>query len=180
MLSIKIPGRELFDEETQSFIQSEPYELRLEHSLVSVSKWESKWKKPFLDPSGKKTWAESLDYVRCMTLNQHVKPEVYMSIGSKEMEAINAYIEDFRTATKISTKNSSPNREIMTSEVIYCYMFLHNIPIECQKWHLSRLMTLLEVCSIKSNPGKKMSRSEILAQNKAINAARRKASHTKG
>lgn len=180
MLKIEIPSAELYDEDREEFITVKKTTLRLEHSLVSVSKWESTWKKPFLDGKNKKTPEETIDYIRCMTLDQNVDPNVYLAIPSSEIEKINAYISDEKTATWFNEPNKSPSHEIVTSELIYYWMTAYQIPFECQKWHLSRLMALIRICNIKNAPDKKMSKSSILAKNKQINAARRKAMHTKG
>lgn len=181
MLELEIPGREVYREDEECFVTLEPVKLRLEHSLVSLSKWEAKWKKPFLDPKSKKTYEESVDYIRCMTLTQNVDPLVYKSLPKDIVEKINDYINDSSTATTFSNhKPSSPNREVFTSEVIYHLMFAYGISIECQKWHLNRLMTLIRIFDVKASGNKKMGRSEILAQNRALNEARRKAAKSRG
>lgn len=180
MLRVFIPGTELYDEEKEVFITTAPVALRLEHSLVSVAKWESEWKKPFLGPKAQKTVEETLDYIRCMTLDQNVDPMVYKAIPASVIEQVNQYISEEKTATWFNEPNKSPSREIVTSELIYYWMTAYQIPFECQKWHLSRLMALIRICSIKNAPDKKMSKSAILAKNKQLNAARRKAMHTKG
>ena len=179
MLQIMIPGRELFDEQRMEFIQTKPTVLNLEHSLVSISKWESKWHRPFLgkDP---KTPEQSIDYVRCMTIDKNVDPAVYYSIPSSVMKQIKEYIDDPMTATTFSDKKQSPNREIITSELLYYYMTALDIPFECQKWHLNRLLTLIHVCSIKNQPPKKMSKRDIMSRNRSLNAARRARSGSKG
>lgn len=181
MLELKIPEGEVYIESEECFESYPAITLRLEHSLVSISKWESKWKRPFLDPKSDKTYEESIDYVRCMTLNQNVNPNTYKGVTSEMMAKINEYINEDRTATTIrSNEPKSPNRQIVTSELIYYWMAGYGIPIDCQKWHLSRLMTLIRIFDIKSGKPKKMSRSEILAQNRALNDARRKAARSKG
>ena len=178
MLEILVPGKEYFDEDKNEFVYSKPTKLSLEHSLISLSKWESKWKKPFL--SSDKTTEETIDYVRCMTLTQNVQPEVYMSLSSDNIQAVVDYIEDPMTATKINRNGKSLRGETITAELIYCWMVILNIPFECQKWHLNKLMTLVEICSIKNQPQKKMSRNEILRQNRELNAARRAKYKTRG
>lgn len=179
MLELKIEAREAFDERRQEFINIKPTTLHLEHSLVSISKWESKWKKPFLS-MGEKTQEESLDYVRCMTITQNIDPALYHCLTNDELEQIFAYVEDEKTATTFNAVNTLPNRQVITSELIYYWMCSYNIPFECQKWHLSRLLVLIRIASIHNQPDKKMSKQSILAQNKALNAARRKKFHTKG
>lgn len=181
MLELDIPGGEVYFEDKECFKDVKPITLRLEHSLVSLSKWESKWKKPFLDPKRPKTYEESIDYVRCMTLNQNVDSEVYDRITKEMLDKVNNYINQELTATTFSNvKKGSPNRQVVTSELIYYWMFGYGISIECQKWHLSRLMALIRVFDVKSNGDKKMGRSEIFAQNRALNEARRKAARSKG
>jgi len=181
MLILNIPATELYDEASELFVEVKPISLRLEHSLVSIAKWESVWKKPFLSKTEQKTLAESRDYVRCMTLNQHVDPSVYYALTAKDYKKINEYIESSQTATWFNNRgNAAPSREILTSELIYYQMVNYGIPFECQKWHLSRLLTLIRICNIKNSPGKNMSKSDIFAQNRKLNAMRRKAMHTSG
>lgn len=180
MLVLDIPERELYDEAANEFHSVKPITLRLEHSLVSISKWESKWKKPFIDKVGH-TEEELIDYVRCMTLNQNVDPFVYSVLNTDDLKKIEEYIGDSMTATTFSNVGSqSSAREKVTSELIYFWMVSYNVPFECQKWHLSRLITLLRICSVKNSPQKKMSKRAILQQNAALNAARRKKYKTKG
>lgn len=179
MLEIVIPGRELFDESRMEFVSTKPTKLQLEHSLVSISKWESKWHKPFLSHEGR-TREESLDYIRCMTINRDVDPMVYYSIPDSSMRIINAYIDDTMTATTITENEKNKSRQIVTSELIYYYMTALNIPFECQKWHLNRLLTLIRICSIKSQPPKKMSKNAIRKQNAELNAMRRARTGSKG
>ena len=179
MFKLTIPSIEQYDEEKNEFVQSKEYVLQLEHSLVSLSKWESKWHKPFLTKEDK-TFEESVDYVRCMTMTQNIDPTAYDYITPKEISKVSDYIEEAMTATIISKEKSTTNREIVTSELIYYWMIAMNIPFECQKWHLNRLLTLINVCSIKNAPPKKRSRKEIMSRNAAINAARRQQLNTKG
>ena len=180
MLTITIPATEMWDEKNEKFIDIKGCRLQLEHSLVSLSKWESKWCKPFLFTNDKTT-EEIMDYVRCMTLTTNVSPEVYYGLTSENIKAINAYIEAPMTATHFgSERNGSGKREVVTSELIYYWMIALNIPFECQKWHLNRLLTLIRICNIKNQPAKKMSRREIMSHNAALNAARKKQLGTKG
>lgn len=172
MLKITIPGIEYYDEEKEEFRMSKKTTLQLEHSLVSVAKWEAKWKKPYLSKHDK-TVEEIVDYIRCMTITQNVDPTLYPLIPSEQLERIRAYIDDPMTATTISNRNPRKSREVMTAEIIYYQMVSLNIPFECQKWHLNRLLTLINVCNIKNGPNKKMSKREIMRQNAALNAARR-------
>ena len=180
MLTIVIPETEEYDPITETFSIKKRTVLQLEHSLVSLSKWESKWKKPFLSEQDK-TPEETLDYIRCMTISQNVDPDIYRRLPVSAIKKINEYISDPMTATTFSDDpNQKRNREIVTAEIIYYWMVALQIPFECQKWHLNRLITLIRVCNIKNTPPKNMSRSEIYRQNAALNAARRKMHNTKG
>ena len=178
MLNIVIPDQEFFNEETQEFFTLKGQTLQLEHSLVSLSKWESKWNKPFLSKN-EKTLKETIDYIRCMTITQNVKPYIYDMLTNENILDINKYIDSPMTATTFNV-NNTPSREIVTSEIIYYWMISLNIPLECQKWHLNRLLTLIRVCNLKNAPSKKMSKKEIMSRNAALNAARRKKLNTKG
>lgn len=180
MLRITVPATEQFDEVKGEFITTKEQTLQLEHSLVSLSKWEAKWCKPFLY-TDHKTDEETIDYIKCMTITQNVKPEVYQCLTAENIKQIQEYIYAPMTATVISeNKHGKKNREIITSEVIYYQMIALNIPFECEKWHLNRLITLIRVCNIKNQPAKKMSSGEIKRRNAALNAARRKKLNTKG
>lgn len=173
MLEIIVPKQEYFDEFHSEFVNIPEQRLVLEHSLVSLSKWESKWNKPFLGNESK-TLEESLDYVRCMTVNKNVDPLVYRGITRPMFDKINEYICAPMTATWFSKDQPKGGRgEIVTSELIYYWMIALNIPFECEKWHLNRLLTLIKVCNIKNSPAKKMTRREIMERNRALNNARR-------
>lgn len=179
MLKVTIPEFEMFNEETSEFVSCKKQDLCLEHSLVSISKWESKWKKPFMGKEAK-TSEETIDYIRCMTITKNVDPNCYLGIPISILKEINAYIDDSMTATWFREQKGRPNREIITSELIYYWMIAYTIPFECQKWHLNRLLTLIRICSIKNAPAKKMSKSEVLANNRKLNAARRSKAHSRG
>lgn len=182
MLTINIPAIEMFDDATNQFINIEEQTLELEHSLVSLSKWESKWHKPFITKT-EKTLEETLDYIKCMTLTPNVDPNVYqwMAYNNSIVNQVNAYIDDCQTASIINDTNKGKNTgEFITSESFYFWMISLQIPFECQYWHLNRLIALIKFCSAKNAPKKKMSRNEILSQNAKLNAARRKAANSKG
>lgn len=180
MLTIIVPGLEYWDEKNEKIIRTNDQELQLEHSLISVSKWESKWCVPFLAKEAK-TAEQTIDYVKCMTLTQKVDPEVYMRLSEQNMRDIQEYIEAPMTATWFSDeKPGKKNSEQVTAELIYYWMIALQIPVEFQKWHLNKLMTLIRVCNVKNQPGKKLSKREILSRNAAINAARRQQLNTKG
>lgn len=179
MLKIVIPSTEAFDDEKQEFFQTKGTVLTLEHSLVSLSKWESTWCKPFLTKEPK-TQIEELDYIRCMTITQNVDPNIYKFIDDEVKEQINNYINYPMTATTFSKSKNVFSREIITAEIIYYWMVTFNIPSEYQKWHLNRLLTLINVCNIKNQPKKKMPRKQLNARNRALNEARRQQLGTKG
>ena len=180
MLILKIPEQEYYDQTTNEFINCRACTLKLEHSLVSISKWESKWKKPFLT-EGTKTPAEFIDYIRCMTINQDVPDEIYGLLGHDNVRKIEEYIMDPATATTVydRRKGHGGKAEIPTSELIYYWMVSNGIPFECEKWRLNRLLTLIKVCNAKGNP-QQMSKAEIYAMNAALNSTRRSASGSKG
>ena len=180
MLEIVIPAVEEWDEAKEEFITTEEQKLTLEHSLVSLSKWESKWCKPFLSQDIK-TDEETIDYIKCMTLTPNVDPSVYDYMSNDIREQINKYIAAPMTATWFSEdKQGKRNSEQITSELIYYWMVSLNIPFECQEWHLNRLLTLVRVCNVKNQPSKKMSKKDVMSRNKALNMARRKRLNTKG
>lgn len=172
MLTIDVPAQEYFNESTGEVIQIKAQKLQLEHSLVSLSKWESKWEIPFLDKK-EKTQEQMMDYIRCMTITQNVNPLIYASLSQENINAVNKYINSKMTATWFSEEQKSPpSRRIVTSEVIYYWMITLNIPVEFQKWHLNRLLTLIKVCNLENQPKKKMSRRQLASRNAALNAQR--------
>lgn len=183
MLRIRVPATELYDEINKELIFVDEHVLDLEHSLVTVSKWESKWCKPFYtkDP---KTYEETIDYIRCMTITDNVDPLVYSCLTEKNVEEINKYIEHPMSATTINNNNRSKagksNGERITSELIYYWMIAFNIPVEFEHWHLNRLLMLIQVCEVKNEPPKKMSKREIMSRNSALNAARRQQMNSRG
>lgn len=181
MLHIKVPAREFYDESIGEFVYVDEQTLVMEHSLISISKWEAKWKKPYLS-NDQKTKEELFDYLKCMTVKpSKVDPMVYRALSKENLKDIYDYIQDPMTATTINEPKQSGRKEVLTSEVIYYYMIAQNIPIELEKWHINRLITLIKVCAIKNNPNqKKMSRSAIAKQNRALNAARKAKYRTKG
>lgn len=181
MLIIDIPETESFNSITNEFVYIKEQTLQLEHSLLSISKWEAKWKKPFI--SEQKTREETIDYIRCMCITKGVDDAVFDNLPPKAIQQVQSYIDDSMTATTIN--NSRPDnrrgkKEVITSEIIYYWMIIYGVPFECEKWHLNRLLTLIRVCDIKQSPGKSMGKSEIYQQNRALNEARKKRLHTKG
>ena len=184
-LKIEVKGAELFDESTQRFIEVKPTVLTLEHSLIAVSKWESKYHIPFLKED-EKTPEQLEYYFKCMTINQNVDPNVYKNLTISQQKEILDYIHDPMTATWFGDDDKKPGKgrgrktEIITSELIYYWMVAHNIPSEYEKWHLNRLLTLIQVCNSYNQPPKKMSKNDIIRNNDALNAARRAAMRTRG
>ena len=180
MLKIVIPEREYFNENTEQFVYSKEQEITLEHSLISISKWESKWHKPFLDEKHTKTDEEFNYYIKCMALSNIDDYTINNLTESNKREICN-YIDDKMSATWFAESSTPPpSNEIITSELIYYWMIDQGIPFECQKWHLNRLLTLIRVCALKSQPAKKMSPNSILSQNTSLNKARRAMMHTRG
>ena len=180
MLRLTIPPIELWDSVREEFVYTKAYTLQLEHSLVSISKWESKWCKPFIGKEGK-TREETIDYIKCMTLTQNVDPMVYNYLRDEQFKQVKDYIDAPMTATWFrEEKKARPSREQVTSELIYYWMVAYNIPFECQKWHLNRLLTLVRICNAKNQTPKKTPKKEMLRERAALNAARRQRLGSKG
>ena len=190
MLRVEIPEqKDIFDENTQMFLpETKKTVLNLEHSLIAISKWESKWKVPYLDPNVKKSHEMEIDYIKCMTINNNlIDPNIYNVIPMPIYKQILDYIADPMTATQFKSTNNVKKRgssitgeKIITSELLYYYMIANNIPSEYEKWHVSRLMVLIRICGIKNGPVKKKSKQEIISENDRINEERRKQLHSTG
>lgn len=180
MLTITVPEAEFWDEGKEEFVYKKEQVLQLEHSLVSISKWESKWEKAFLGKQ-RKTEQEIADYVRCMTLTQNVDPEVYSRLSSENYREIQKYIHAPMSATYLpEEESSSGQQDVVTAELIYFWMIEYNIPVEFQKWHFNRLWALIRVCSMKKSDPKKKSINQIVQRNRAINATNRARFHSNG
>lgn len=184
MLHIHIDDQELFDERTETFIKINGIDLQMEHSLISLSRWEEKWHIPFLGNEDK-TEEQIKDYIRCMTITKNVDPRIYDYIPGSTLKEIFDYIENPMTATWFndsSDKGShkSKKKEVITSEIIYYWIISLGIPVQFERWHLNRLLTLIRVINIKNSPKKNMSQRDILAQNRKLNAARRAKHKSRG
>lgn len=180
MLKIVVPGVEMFDDQSQEFVTQGDVTLELEHSLVSLSKWESKHEKPFLGKV-EKTTEETLDYVRCMILTPNVSEEIVSKLSEKNITEVQEYIEAKMSATWFNDGPGAPkSRDVITAELIYYWMVIFQIPFECERWHLNRLFTLIRICNIKQAKPKKMSRSELAARQRELNAQRREQLGSKG
>lgn len=180
MLSIIVGAKEMFDEKTQEFSTGGGVTLELEHSLASLSKWESKFEKPFLNKE-EKTSEEALEYIKCMILTPEVPEDLFLQLSEENMKDINAYIEARMSATWFNEPpGAPPSRTVITSELIYYWMTAFGIPFECEHWHLNRLFTLIRICEHKNTKPKKMSRAEIASRNRELNAQRKAQLGTKG
>jgi len=180
MLRLIIEGDESFDEETNTFETFNDVVIDLEHSLISLSKWESKYKKPFLS-SEEKTSEEIFGYLKAMIVTSDTDPDVLYRCTQADIKRIQEYIDSSQSAT---TFGSMPERrgpsEVITSELIYYWMVAFNIPFECEYWHLNRLFSLIRICNIKNSKPTKMSRNEVAQRNRELNAQRRAELNTTG
>lgn len=181
MLTITVGGTDVYDESSETFRAEGGVELQLEHSLVSLSKWESEFEKPFLS-NIEKTGDEVFGYVRCMILTPNPPGDIFLKLSKENLESINAYVDRKMTATWFSDnqRGSPATREVITAELIYYWMTVFQIPFECETWHLNRLFTLIRICNIKQSKPKKASRTEIAARNRELNAQRRQQMGTTG
>lgn len=180
MLRILVPMTEAYDESNQMFVPQDLVALELEHSLVSLSKWESEFEKPFLGEKDK-TGEEILGYVKAMTITPDIPEEVFLKLTPDNIDRINKYIDARMSATWFSESPGAPkSRDVITSELIYYWMTVFQIPFECERWHLNRLFTLIRICNIKQAKPKKMSRAEIAARNRELNAQRKAQLKTTG
>lgn len=180
MLELTISSEEKWDEETERFIKPVPKcKIQLEHSLISMSKWEMKWHKPFLETE--KTREENISYIECMVLNKNFDMNLLLLLSDKDCDRIGEYIKDPMTATVIPKRNTNTGvKKIYTNELIYYYMSIYSIPVEFQKWHLNRLLTLIKLCDYESQPPEELSQREIMERNKRLNAERRAKYNSKG
>lgn len=179
MLTITVWIAEQYDELKEEFIPEKELSLTLEHSLVSLSKWESTWCVPFMSKVAK-TDEQTLDYIRCMTITKNVDPDVYRFLSEENIKQVKDYIDAPMTATVLHNDKTNVNRQVITSEKIYYWMIALNIPYKYEKWHLNRLLTLINVCDIENRPPKKMNKNEIMRRNRETNEARKKMLNTNG
>lgn len=183
MLTINNPAIKGFNEKTEEFITIKECAFTIEHSLVSISKWEAKFKKPFFsNKNNPRSESETKEYIKCMTVTPNVPDYVYDYLTKENIIAIKNYMEDPMTATTFppEREGSAPSMKSITTEEIYWQMINFNIPMEFQKWHINRLLTLIKICNLKNAPAKKMSKHEIMSRNRSLNAARRKALNSNG
>jgi hypothetical protein len=180
MLYLEIPGGEYFNDNTQEFSYDDPVTLTMEHSLLSLSKWESIWNKPFMT-TDEKTIEETISYAQCMTINK-VSDDVWSRFTQRQANIMQEYIEANKSATTFHEPDAKkgPSREIVTTELIYYWMVAYQIPFEAEKWHLSRLMALIRIAGIKNQKEKKMSKKDVMSRNAALNRARRAKAGTNG
>lgn len=182
MLRLEVPTQESYNEETREFVATHAFTLELEHSLVSLSKWESHFEKPFLS-SEEKTTEELLWYIKAMTLTPNVPGEIFRRLFNNAacLDSVSKYIDAKMTATRFGySEPSGGGEKIITSELIYYWMISQNVPFQCESWHLNRLLTLIRVCSQKNAPQKKMSRSQLAQRNRLLNAQRKAQLGTSG
>lgn len=179
MLKLNTQPTEFFNDESGMFVTNPGLSLTLEHSLYTISKWESRWMKPFLG-SQEKTDVEILDYIKCMDTTETLTMETIQTIPQTDLGRIMTYINSSMTATTFNTTEAGKSREIVTSELIYYWMIALQIPLECERWHLNRLMTLIRICNIKNSPPKKQNRQEIMNKQRELNKQRRMQNNSTG
>ena len=182
MLELTVAEKEFYDSESSTFIKTPGCILTLEHSLISLAKWESKWEVPYFD-GNKKTIEQDMDYIRCMVVGPIKNELIFTNFSNSELLQIQNYNQRLMTATTFSEPKNpqkKQKKEIMTAEVIYARMFMHQIPMECQKWHLNRLLTLIKVCDLRNAPSEKMSKKQSTLWAAEQNAARKAKYNTRG
>lgn len=180
MLTITVPKTELFDERTEEFITLPPVVLELEHSLASLSKWESIVEKPFLGKT-EKTAAETRFYIECMIVTPDFPRGIVQRMSRENLDQINAYLESAQSATRFGDMpKKSVQNEVVTAELIYYWLVAFRIPFEVETWHLNRLFSLIRICNAKNSPPKKRSAREIAAERRRLNEQRRQQYGTTG
>lgn len=174
-ITIEIEGRPLFDQRTQSFLpRPKSRQIRLEHSLISMSRWEEETKRKFFSKlDGPQSTEDILFYIKCMSLDGPIDDNLLRCISKKELERVGAYISDNRTATTFAQTNSKGKAGTMTSEVLYYYIAAFQLPPYVEKWHLSRLLTLIRVANAKqAAAGKKGKKDGVNYQSRVDSWAR--------
>lgn len=179
MLTLVVAAREFYDDKQEIFVNVQEQTICLEHSLISLRRWESNWQKPYLSKTPKNQM-ETFDYIRCMSINKEISLETVMSLSDNQLKQIHQYIESPMTATTFAKDDTPPSRQILTADMIYWQMIDNQIPFECEKWHLNRLFTLIRVCGIKRQKPKKMGKQELMSRNRQLNQARRAQMNSKG
>lgn len=179
MLTITIPKTEQFDSVKQEFIYTKETKLTLEHSLLAISKWESKWHKVFLGKE-KKSPEEIIDYIKCMTITSNVDPNIYYALTEDNIKEIDNYINNPMSAITFPESQNRHSREVITNELVYYWMISLNIPVEFEKWHINRLLTLIRLASSKNNPKKKTNQRELVERYRNINEMNKKKFNTRG
>lgn len=178
-ISIYVQGTELWDSNSQMFCSSKPQTLILEHSLISISKWESKYHKMFLETKDK-TGVELLDYIKCMTINGNVPDMTYYALSEKNLRDILDYMDDSMTASSVFDPPRKSRSEPVSSELIYYWMIQYGIPFECEKWHINRLLMLIKICTRKNASMTKADKAAMDQRRAAINAQRKAKMKSRG
>jgi hypothetical protein len=174
MLTITVLGEEHWDQENEKFVYPDSFKLELEHSLVSLSKWESKWEVPFLGEKPKTT-EMVLDYIECMILTPDPPADWISKLSKENIEEITAYFDSKQSATWFNDHHPEPKTgETITSELVYYWLDICDIDWQAQYWHLNRLLTLVKIHTVKQAKPKPMSRSEMLRRRRALNKQRLK------
>lgn len=190
MLKITIPAREFYNDTTNEFFSVCETQLILEHSLISLSKWESKWNKAFL-VKREKTYEQNIDYIKCMTINSGVDPNAYLALTEQNISEIYEYIKAPMSAVFFPEEDGPPGKDVVTAELIYYWMISLQIPFECSKWHLNRLLSLIRVCNMKNEAaynkngkgrkgGRKGLSNDALRRRAALNKQRLREYNTNG
>ena len=184
MLELTVSEKELYDNNTNMFLKIPGCVITLEHSLISLAKWESKWQVPYFNGE-KKSFEQDMDYIRCMVIGPIKDDRIFNNFSNEELLQIQEYNQSRMTATTFSTPTAvkstqKKKKEIMTAEVIYARMFMHHISIECQKWHLNRLLTLIKVCDFQNGSGEKMTKKQSAMWAAEQNKARQAKYNTRG
>jgi len=181
-LILHIEPFEGFDSDRNEFVNVKETTLQLEHSLISLKKWEQKYHIPFLDDDNNKTSEQWIYYIECMNMTQNVDPNVFRYMSVENIKKVTEYIKDPMTATWFTDTKEQGNKkkkEVITAEIIYYWMIELNVPIQFEKWHLNQLLTLIRVINVKHD-NTKMGKKEQAMQRSSLNAQRRAKMHSRG